>query len=64
MLRVLHAFKSGDFSVRMPSSLAGVDGELAGAFNDLARVGEAMTEELARIRNLAGSAANEDEAWP
>jgi len=56
MLRALHAFKSGDFSVRMPSSLAGVDGELAGAFNDLARVGEAMTEELARIRNLAGNA--------
>jgi len=58
MLRALRAFKSGDFSVRLPSGLPGVDGELAGAFNELARVGEDMTQELARIRNLADNAGS------
>jgi HAMP domain-containing protein len=51
LLRALHAFQRGDYSVRMPAGLPGIDGQIAQAFNDLAR----MSQELAR-------SASEDEA--
>src|SRR5689334_18700727 len=54
MLRALRAVKKGDFSVRMPMDLVGIDGEIAAAFNDIAEVSEKMTEEFARIRDLVG----------
>ena len=44
LLRALHAFQRGDYTVRMPSGLPGIDGQIAQAFNDLAR----MSQELAR----------------
>ena len=54
MLRALRAFISGDFSVRMPTGLTGIDGELAEAFNDIVRMNEAMTREFARVRDQVG----------
>src|SRR5436190_20744922 len=54
LLRALRAFKRGDFSVRMPLDLAGLDGEIAQAFNDVVELNEAMTEELARVSNQVG----------
>ena len=32
-LRCLRDFRGGDFTVRMPLNLAGIDGEIAQAFN-------------------------------
>src|SRR5258706_3353744 len=53
-LRALRAFKRGDFSVRMPSGLGGLDGEIARAFNDVVETNEAMSEELARVSTQGG----------
>ncbi len=54
ILRALRAFKRGDFSVRMPLDLAGIDGEIADAFNDIVQMNEAMSAEFARIRDQVG----------
>src|SRR6267142_772129 len=35
LLKALRAFKRGDFSVRMPLNLTGIDGEIAQTFNDV-----------------------------
>ena len=37
VLKALRAIKRGDFSVRMPLDLTGVEGEVANAFNDVDR---------------------------
>ncbi|HEX2648657.1 MAG TPA: HAMP domain-containing protein, partial [Burkholderiales bacterium] len=54
LLRALRAFKRGDFSVRMPMDLAGMDGEIAQAFNDVVEMNENFTEELSRVGNQVG----------
>src|SRR5262249_4996451 len=53
-LSALRAFRKGDFSVRLPMDLIGVDGEIAQAFNDVVEANERMTEEFARIRDEVG----------
>ena len=35
LLKALRLFKRGDFTVRMPLNLTGIDGEIAQAFNDV-----------------------------
>jgi hypothetical protein len=35
LLKVLRAFRKGDFSVRLPSDMIGIDGEIAEAFNSM-----------------------------
>ena len=54
MLRVLRAFRSGDFSVRIPTGVTGIDDELAEAFNDIVRMNETMTREFARLCDQVG----------
>ena len=54
ILRALRAFQRGDFSVRMPSHLTGVDGEIAETFNDVVRMTEALAGEFARLRDQVG----------
>jgi signal transduction histidine kinase len=56
MLRVLRAFKSGDFSVRLPTGLDGIDEDLAEAFNDVAGMSELMSREFARVRSQVAPA--------
>lgn len=34
LLKALRALRNGDFSVRMPLDLTGIDGEIAEAFNE------------------------------
>jgi hydroxymethylglutaryl-CoA reductase len=48
LLKALRAFKQGDYSVRMPSGLGGIDGEIARAFNDVAAASAALAAEEAR----------------
>src|SRR5437899_4825781 len=54
LLSALRAFKKGDFSVRLPMDLIGIDGEIAQAFNDVVEINEKVTDEFARIRDEVG----------
>src|ERR671930_617871 len=54
LLKALRQFKRGDFSVRMPLNLIGVDGEIAQAFNDVVELEEAKAAEFARVAELVG----------
>ncbi|MBI1943113.1 MAG: HAMP domain-containing protein, partial [Betaproteobacteria bacterium] len=54
LLRALRAFRRGDFSVRMPLHLSGVDGEIAQVFNDAVEMNEALAEEFARVSDQVG----------
>ena len=48
LLKALRQFKRGDFTVRMPLNLTGIDGEIAQAFNDVVELEEAKAAEIAR----------------
>src|SRR5256714_7829224 len=54
LLKALRTFRRGDFSVRMPLNLTGIDGEIAQAFNDLVELNETMTSELANTADQVG----------
>ena len=54
LLKSLRAFKRGDFSVRMPLNLTGIDGEIAQTFNDVVELEEAKAAEIARVAELVG----------
>ena len=54
LLKALRAFKRGDFSVRLPADLTGVDGEIAEAFNDVVELNERMTKEFERLGRVVG----------
>src|SRR5713226_8284119 len=54
LLSALRAFKKGDFSVRLPMDLIGIDGEIAQVFNEVVEVNEKVTNEFARIRDEVG----------
>ena len=54
LLRSLRTFKRGDFSVRMPLNLTGIDGEIAEAFNDVVELEEAKAAEIARVAEQVG----------
>src|SRR5258706_2878622 len=54
MLSALRALKKGDFSVRMPTDLTGIEGEIALAFNDVVETNEMIADEFARIREEVG----------
>ena len=45
LLSAMLSFKQGDFSVRMPSSLTGINGKIADAFNDIALVSDRRAKE-------------------
>src|SRR5579862_8133656 len=54
LLMALRAFKRGDFSVRLPEDLTGIDGEIAATFNDVVELNDQMIRELARISSEVG----------
>ncbi|HWE03698.1 MAG TPA: HAMP domain-containing protein [Tepidisphaeraceae bacterium] len=54
LLSALTAFKKGDFSVRLPSDLDGMDGKIAEAFNEVMDRNERVSEELARLSRQVG----------
>ena len=54
LLKALRAFKRGDFSVRMPLNLTGIDGEIAQTFNDVVELEEAKAAEIAARRRPGG----------
>ncbi len=54
ILKALRLLKRGDFSVRLPMDLAGIDGDIATAFNDVVELNDSMTREFARLREMIG----------
>jgi HAMP domain-containing protein len=50
------SLRDGDFSVRMPADLTGVDGKIADAFNDIAAVSERRSRETSRVTHAVGKA--------
>src|SRR6476620_5223539 len=54
LLGALRAFKDGDFSVRLPIDLEGIDGKIADAFNDGIALNEKMSEERERMSFVVG----------
>src|SRR5690349_5702750 len=53
-LTAMLADRSGDFSVRLPSDLSGIDGKIADAFNDIVTVSERRARETARVSRTVG----------
>src|SRR5689334_20598290 len=56
LLRVLSDFKKGNFSVRMPDELTGIDGKIADALNDIIELNGRMATELERVSQVVGVA--------
>src|SRR5688572_8688335 len=54
LLQTLIAFKKGDFSVRMPGDVEGLDGKIADALNDVIEQNQRMSDELARLSRMVG----------
>jgi len=54
LLTALLAFRKGDFSVRLPIDLDGMDGKISDAFNDVIEMNERMSEELERLSRVVG----------
>src|SRR5690348_5037593 len=54
LLKALRQFRRGDFTVRMPLNLTGIDGEIAQAFNDVVELEEAKAAEIARVADQVG----------
>lgn len=54
LLKVLRAFRKGDFAVRLPTDLIGADGAIAEAFNDVVELNQEMTKELSRLSTAVG----------
>ena len=54
ILRVLLAFKGGDFSVRLPADWTGVYGKIADTLNDITTLTAKLGDETARVSQAVG----------
>src|SRR5579871_450504 len=54
LLKTLTAFKSGNFSIRMPVDRTGMEGKIADALNDILDLSQKMVKEYARISKTVG----------
>src|SRR5262245_18183803 len=54
LLAALKAFRRGDFSVRLPDDLDGLDARIADAFNEAVALNERLAGELERLRHMVG----------
>ncbi|MDQ8732121.1 HAMP domain-containing protein [Bradyrhizobium sp. LHD-71] len=54
LLHALQAMKNGDFSVRMNSADAGLEGKIADVFNDIAAANQQMADQLRRVGQSVG----------
>src|ERR1700743_1422466 len=54
LLAALRAFRKGNFAVRLPAGLSGIDGEIAEAFNEAVETSERMTKEFERLGDFVG----------
>ena len=54
LLVAMLAFRSGDFSTRLPAGWTGVRGKIADAFNDVLGMNERRSKEAARVSRVVG----------
>jgi len=54
MLAAMLAFRSGSFSVRLPSDWDGIDGQIAAAFNDVLACQDLVSREVGRLSQIVG----------
>jgi HAMP domain-containing protein len=54
LLHVLQAVSGGDFSVRLPGDMTGLEGKIADTFNDIVSANGRMARELARVGAVVG----------
>src|SRR2546430_6024234 len=54
LLRALRALKKGDFTMRLPLDLTGIDGQIAEVFNDIVEMNESIASEIARVCKTVG----------
>src|SRR6266576_3332416 len=54
ILSVLLAYKSGDFSVRLPADWVGISGKIADAFNEIVEFNQRLSDETARVSRAVG----------
>jgi HAMP domain-containing protein/signal transduction histidine kinase len=54
LLAALTAFKRGDFSAQLPDDWTGMAGKVADTFNEVIRINQRLTQELARIGRVVG----------
>ncbi|HUP66901.1 MAG TPA: HAMP domain-containing protein, partial [Sphingomicrobium sp.] len=54
LVSALRALRRGDFSVRLPEDVDGVDGEIASIFNEVVSLNEEMTQEFERLSRVVG----------
>jgi HAMP domain-containing protein/signal transduction histidine kinase/DNA-binding response OmpR family regulator len=54
LLQALQKVRAGDFSVRLPGDLTGIEGKIADTFNDIVMANERMAAELKRVGTAVG----------
>jgi hypothetical protein len=54
LLSAMLSLRDGDFAVRLPADLVGVDGKIADAFNEIAAVSERRARETTRVSHAVG----------
>ncbi len=54
LLQALQRVRAGNFSVRLPGDLTGIDGKIADTFNDIVMANERMAAELKRVGLAVG----------
>ena len=54
LVSALRALRRGDFTVRLPEDVDGVDGEIASLFNEVVSLNEEMTQEFERLSKVVG----------
>src|SRR5262245_50912920 len=54
LLMAMLSFRNGDFAVRLPSDMTGLEGKIADAFNDIVEVSERRAQEKARVALTMG----------
>jgi HAMP domain-containing protein len=54
LVTALRALRRGDFSVRLPEEVVGVDGEIASLFNEVVGLNDSITKEFERLSKVVG----------
>ena len=52
LVSALRALRRGDFTVRLPEEVDGVDGEIATLFNEIVFLNQDMTQEFERLSQV------------
>src|SRR5437868_5264496 len=54
LLNAMLEFRDGNFAVRLPSDITGVNGKIADAFNDIVALSDRRARDAARVSRMVG----------